>query len=145
MVGMASIAAHAAECFPFLNCSTWVWWQVAQVSGVGIFTLTISLADVCWSPWHEMQVTSTWLCLLSFQSETMLGVTLVWHSTHCAGVAVCAVSETDEIRSKEARAAKTRGCVQADDGMSASWNRGLFSLQVAAGCDGYHSQSVENS
>src|SRR5208282_1321359 len=80
MVGMAFIAAQAMECFPFLNCVTCVWWHVAQVSGVGIFTLATSLAEVCWSPWQATQVTSIPLCLLSFQSETMFGVTLLWQS-----------------------------------------------------------------
>jgi hypothetical protein len=82
MVGIAFIAAHARECFPFLYCATCVSWQVAQVSGVGIFTFATSLADVCWSPWQLTQLTSTWLCLLSFQSLTMFGVTLLWQSTH---------------------------------------------------------------
>src|ERR1051325_10983321 len=46
MVGIAFIAAHARECFPFLYCSTCVAWQVAHVSGVGILTLATSLAEV---------------------------------------------------------------------------------------------------
>ena len=50
---------------------------------MGIFTLATSLAEVCWSPWQVTQVTSTPLCLLSFQSETMFGVTLLWQSMHC--------------------------------------------------------------
>src|ERR1039458_10059316 len=91
MVGMASIAAHAFECLPCLYCSTCVWWHWAQVSGVGILTFDTSLADWCRSPWQTAQVTSTWLCLLSFQSETMLGVCLLWHSMQeAAGLADCA-------------------------------------------------------
>src|SRR6266567_3036847 len=84
MVGMAFIAAQAMECLPFLYCATWSAWHWAQVSGVGIFTLATSAAEVCSSPWQTTQPISDWLCLLSFQSETMLGVVLVWHSMHCA-------------------------------------------------------------
>src|ERR1035438_4459829 len=88
MVGIAIIAAHALECLPCLYCSTCVWWHCAQVSGVGIFTFDTSLADWCRSPWQATQVTSIWLCLLSFQSETMLGVCLLWHSMQdAAGLA----------------------------------------------------------
>src|ERR1035441_6147147 len=91
MVGIAIIAAHALECLPCLYCSTCVWWHCAQVSGVGIFTLATSLADLCWSPWQVTHVTSSLLCLLSFQSETMLGVCLLWHSMQAAaGFAGCA-------------------------------------------------------
>src|SRR5208337_1932635 len=86
MVGMAFIAAQATACLPFLNCATCVSWHWAQVSGVGIFTLATSLAEECWSPWQATQVISAALCLLSFQSETMLGVTFVWQSMHCAAV-----------------------------------------------------------
>jgi hypothetical protein len=53
------------------------------VSGVGIFTFDTSAADVCSEPWQVAQVTSSWLCLLSFQSETMFGVVFEWQSTHC--------------------------------------------------------------
>src|SRR6266567_3587778 len=84
MVGMAFIAAQAMECLPFLYCATWSAWHWAQVSGVGIFTFATSAAEVCSSPWQTTQPISDWLCLLSFQSETMLGVVLVWHSMHCA-------------------------------------------------------------
>ena len=33
--------------------------------------------------------------MLSFQSETILGVTLLWHSRHCAALAVSADVELD--------------------------------------------------
>jgi hypothetical protein len=82
MVGIAFIDAQAMACLPLWNCATWVSWHWAQVSGVGIFVLVTSLAELCWSPWQLMHVTSTPLCLLSFQSETMLGVVLLWQSTH---------------------------------------------------------------
>src|SRR5208337_5580951 len=104
MVGMAFIAAHAMECFPFLNCATCVWWHVAQVSGVGIFTLATSLAEVCWSPWQATQVTSIWLCLLNLQSETMLGVTLLWQSMHCVAGASAAAANRGEMKRKRGMA-----------------------------------------
>src|SRR5208283_5498729 len=44
MVGMASIAAQAMACLPFLNCATCVSWHWPQVSGVGIFALAASAA-----------------------------------------------------------------------------------------------------
>src|SRR3974390_2006686 len=81
---MAFIAAHAIECLPFLYCATWSAWHWAQVSGVGIFTFATSEAEVCSSPWQTTQPMSDWLCLLSFQSETMLGVVFEWHSMHWA-------------------------------------------------------------
>src|SRR6185437_2419552 len=84
MVGMAFMAAQAKACLPFLNCATCASWQEPQVSGVGIFTLATSAAEVCWSPWQASQPTSTWLWRLSFQSETILGVILLWHSMHWA-------------------------------------------------------------
>src|SRR6516164_8964283 len=84
MVGMAFIAAQAMECLPFLYCATWSAWQSAQVSGVGILTLATSFAEVWSLPWHTTHPTSDWLCLLSFQSDTMFGVVLLWHSMHCA-------------------------------------------------------------
>jgi hypothetical protein len=55
-----------------------------------------------------MQVISAPLCLLSFQSETMLGVTLLWQSTHCAGMAVCAGEATDATAMKNRTDIKTR-------------------------------------
>src|ERR1051326_2240239 len=56
-----------------------------------------------------MQVISAPLCLLSFQSETMLGVTLLWQSTHSAGVAVCAGEATD-VAMKNRTDITTRNC-----------------------------------
>src|SRR5215469_4887184 len=50
MVGIAFIDAQAMACFPLLNCVTCVSWHCAHVSGVGIFALATSLAEVCWSP-----------------------------------------------------------------------------------------------
>src|SRR5215469_2599813 len=103
MVGMAFIEAHAMACFPFLNCATCVSWHWEQVSGVGIVTLATSVDEVCWSPWQVTHVTSTPLCLLNLQSATMLGVTLLWQSTHWAGVAVCAIAMLDEFRTDESK------------------------------------------
>ena len=50
IVGMAFREAQAKACLPFLNCVTWVSWHGAQVSGVGIFALDTSLAELCRSP-----------------------------------------------------------------------------------------------
>ncbi len=82
VVGIAFMAAHARACFPFLNCSAWSSWQPAQVSGVGMLTFATSWGDLCWSPWQTEQSISFWLCLLSCQSVTMLGVTFLWQSKH---------------------------------------------------------------
>ena len=38
--------------------------------------LATSFAAVWSAPWHTTHPTSDWLCLLSFQSETILGVVL---------------------------------------------------------------------
>src|SRR5512135_3818647 len=107
MVGMAFMAAQAKACLPFLNCATWASWQEPQVSGVGIFTLATSAAEVCWSPWQASQPTSTWLWRLSFQSETILGVTLLWHSMHWAVVPDAGCVCTAGIRSGEGRKRRT--------------------------------------
>ena len=80
-VGIAFMAAQATACLPPLNCSNRSEWQPAQVSGVGIFALTTSVAEVWSSPWQTEQSTSFWLCLLSCQSETMPGVTVLWQFT----------------------------------------------------------------
>jgi hypothetical protein len=69
--------------------------------------LATSFADVCWSPWQATHVTSTWLCLLSFQSETILGVSLLWHSMHCAAEPDCWPSANGAMRK---RAMTKSGC-----------------------------------
>src|SRR5579862_8743308 len=107
MVGMAFMAAHAKACLPFLNCATWASWQAPQVSGVGIFTLATSAAEVCCSPWQASQPTSSWLWRLSFQSETMLGVSLLWHSTHLAVVLDAGCGCAADIRNGESRKRRT--------------------------------------
>src|SRR6266540_2808251 len=76
------MAAHEKACFDFLNWSTCVAWHGAQVSGVGSFTFATSSFDLWSEPWQVSQDTPFWLCLESFQSETMLGVVRWWQATH---------------------------------------------------------------
>ncbi|MCU0583519.1 MAG: hypothetical protein MUE57_06760 [Syntrophales bacterium] len=77
-VGMAFREAHAFACLPSLNCLTWLPWQKAQRSGVGISARATVSGEKCLSPWQTAQSTPFWLCLLSFQSDTIPGVMAVW-------------------------------------------------------------------
>src|SRR5579864_3484872 len=105
MVGMAFIAAQAKECFPFLNCETCCSWQEPQVSGVGILTWSTSLAEWCRSPWQTSQVMPPLAWRESCQSETMLGVTLVWQVTHSDVLAVVACRAERKIGQRRMRTA----------------------------------------
>ena len=79
----AAIAAHAIECFPFLNWATLSSWHWPQVSGVGISAAAKSASVLWFSPWQVEHSTAFWLCLLNCQSLTIFGVVFLWHSTHC--------------------------------------------------------------
>jgi hypothetical protein len=87
-VGIALTEAQAAACLPFLYWATRSSWQVAQVSGVGIFASAASAAEVCSSPWQAEQSTSAPACFESFQSATTPGVVSAWQPTQVAGVVV---------------------------------------------------------
>jgi hypothetical protein len=91
--------------------------------------LATSLAEVCWSPWQATQVISAALCLLSFQSETMLGVTLLWQSTHCEAT-VWADSEF-EARIRRLRLKREGEIRESSDRINASGKPGIIVGQPA--------------
>ena len=59
--------------------------------GVIVVTLAKSSAVLCSEPWQSEQSISSAECLLSFQSVTMLGVSLAWQSTQALAEAEPAV------------------------------------------------------
>src|SRR6266568_1841292 len=104
---MAFMAAQAKACFDFLNWSTCSAWHWAQVSGVGSFTLATSSFEVCSAPWQVSQAMPFLLCLESFQSETMVGVSFWWQVTHLSP------EPFDALAGREAALAEGFACASA--------------------------------
>src|SRR5271166_550061 len=131
MVGIASIAAQAIECLPFLNCATCVSWHWPHVSGVGIVAFAASVAVMWAEPWQVSHSIPTSWCLLCFQSETTLGVTVLWQATHCCPMlevcAECGPAIATEVKQIRNRTAKEESSTRRDmttSGQSKSGPRG---------------------